>query len=85
MGPFGSTGATGEGSGVDEWLTLGQAVARLRAQPHPVPVTDKILRGMADRGMVASARIGTRGDRHFRMDVIDTLKEDLWRSGAARG
>lgn len=61
------------------YLTVGQAVARLNAEPHPVPIKDQTLRRMAERGEVPTIRVGLRRDRRFLASVIEGLKERLWR------
>lgn len=64
----------GEGT----YLTVGEAVARLTAEPHPVPMSDQTLRRMAERGEVPTIRIGVRRDRRFLATVIAELNERMW-------
>lgn len=64
--------------GEGKYLTVGEAVERLTSEPHPVPMSDQTLRRMAERGEVPTIRIGTRRDRRFPVEAIDTLKAQMW-------
>jgi excisionase family DNA binding protein len=64
----------GEGA----YLTVGEAVERLNAEPRPVPIKGQTLRRMAERGEVPTIRIGLRRDRRFPAAAVEALKERLW-------
>lgn len=61
-----------------QWLTLGEAVARLKGEPKPVPISYSTLRRMAERGEIPTMRIGSRRDRRVPSAAVDELKARLW-------
>src|SRR6266700_909151 len=56
------------------YLTIGEAVQRLNAEPHPVPIGDQTLRRMVERGLMPAMRIGIRRDRRLPAAAVDELK-----------
>ena len=60
------------------YLTVSEAVERLNAEPHPVPIKQQTLRRMAERNEVPTIRVGLRRDRRFPVAAIDALKARLW-------
>lgn len=60
------------------YLTLGEAVRRLKSEPHPVPIGEQTLRRQATQYGLRMIRIGIRRDRRFLASEIDALKERMW-------
>ena len=74
-------GRSGALVGDGTWLTLGEAVTRLKAAPKPVPISYSTLRRMAESGEIPTTRVGRRRDRWVPAKAIDALKAEKWAEG----